>query len=62
MFGKIRDLLDWHFERLCEAEKTVMYWLAINRESVSIADLKEDILLPREKKYLPETLDTLERQ
>ena len=62
VFGKIRDLLDWHFERLSEAEKTVMYWLAINREPVSIAELKEDILLPRSKKHLPETLDTLERQ
>ncbi|MDJ0635340.1 MAG: NB-ARC domain-containing protein [Xenococcaceae cyanobacterium MO_188.B29] len=62
VFGKIRDLLDWHFERLSEAEKTVMYWLAINRESVSIAELKEDILLPWEKKHLSETLDTLEQQ
>ena len=62
VFGKIRDLLDWHFERLSEAEKTVMYWLAINRELVTIAELKEDILLPQSQKHLPEILDTLERQ
>ncbi len=62
VFGKIRDLLDWHFERLSEAEKTVMYWLAINRELVTIAELREDILLPQSKKHLPEILDTLERQ
>ncbi len=60
--GKIRELLDWHFERLSQAEKTLMYWLAINREAVSISDLKEDILSSSEKKYIPETLDTLERQ
>ena len=62
IFGKIRDLLDWHFDRLSEAEKEVMYWLAINREPVSIADLKGDILSPFAQKYIPETLDTLERQ
>ena len=62
VFGKIREFLDWHFERLNAAEKTVMYWLALNREAVSIADLKQDIFSPIEQKYLPETLDTLERQ
>ena len=62
VFGKIRDLLDWHFERFSEAEKEIMYWLAINREAVSIAELREDLLLPLAKKQVPETLDTLERQ
>ena len=62
VFGKIRDLLDWHFERLTADEKTVMYWLALNREAVSIADLQADIFAPLAKKLLPETLDNLERK
>jgi WD40 repeat protein len=62
VFGKIRDLLDWHFDRLSPAEKTVLYWLALNREPLSLSDLKADLLSPLEQKYLPETLDTLERQ
>ena len=62
VFGEIRKLLDWHFERLSAAEKNIMYWLALNREAVSIADLKQDIFLPRAQKYLPETLDGIERQ
>ena len=62
VFGKIRDLLDWHFARLSTAEKNIMYWLALNPEAVSIAELKEDLVSPTEAKYLPETLDTLERQ
>lgn len=62
VFGTIRDLLDWHFDRLTAAEKNVLYWLALNREAVSIADLKQDIFSPIAQRYLPETLDTLERQ
>ena len=62
VFGKIRDFLDWQFERLTAAEKNIMYWLALNAEAVSIADLKEDLFAPVAPKYLPETLDNLERQ
>ncbi|MBE7385439.1 MAG: WD40 repeat domain-containing protein [Leptolyngbya sp. SIO1E4] len=61
VFGKIRDLLDWHFERFSDAEKEIMYWLTINREAVSISELQEDVLLPFAQKHIPETLDTLER-
>jgi hypothetical protein len=39
----IRKLLDWHFQRLSEKEKEIMYWLAINREPVSITELIYDI-------------------
>ena len=62
VFGRMRDLLEWHFERLTPAEKNIMYWLAINREATSIAELKEDLLSPIDRKHLPETLDSLERQ
>ena len=62
VFGEIRQLLDWHFKRLTAAEKNIMYWLALNREAVSIADLKQDLFSPVAQKYLPETLDTLEKQ
>ncbi|MDJ0568336.1 MAG: NB-ARC domain-containing protein [Pleurocapsa sp. MO_192.B19] len=62
VFGKIRDLLDWHFIRLNPDEQTVMYWLALNREAVSLAELKADIFSPLTKKFLPEILDTLEKQ
>lgn len=61
VFGTIRDLLDWHFVRLTAAEKNVLYWLALNREALSIAELKQDLVSAVERKYLPETLDALER-
>jgi WD40 repeat protein len=60
VFGKFRDLLDWHFERLSPVEKDVMYWLAINREPVSLSDLKKDILLAKEQ--VSETIDSLRDQ
>jgi WD40 repeat protein len=62
VFGTIRDFLNWHFERLTAAEKNVLYWLALNREAVTIAELKQDLVSAVERKHLPETLDALERQ
>ncbi len=61
VFGKIRDLLSWHFERLSEPEKEIMYWLAINRGPVSVSELSNDVLSSLSKKHVPETLDALER-
>jgi WD40 repeat protein len=62
VFGKLRDLLDWHFERLSKNEKEIMYWLAINREPLTISELKEDIVSPLAKEQVPETLDLLSDQ
>lgn len=43
---QIRLQLDWHFERLSEERKEILYWLATNRVPVSIEDLKKDVLPP----------------
>ena len=40
VFGDIRALLDQQFNRLSDLEKELMYWLAINRELVSISNLQ----------------------
>ena len=39
----ISDLLEQQFNRLSVLEQELMYWLAINREWVSLTDLKADI-------------------
>lgn len=44
IFDDIRDLLARQFERLTACEQEIMYWLAINREPVSFADLKSDLV------------------
>jgi WD40 repeat protein len=62
VFGDIRDILEQHFARLSDLEKNIMYWLAINRESVTIAELREDIVSPVPQAKLLEALESLGRR
>jgi WD40 repeat protein len=62
VFDDLRDLLNWHFERTSEPEKEIMYWLAINREPISLSELKDDILLPEAKERVTDTLQSLTRR
>ncbi len=43
LFTEIRGLLTQQFNRLSSLERQVMYWLAINREAVTAAQLQADI-------------------
>ncbi|MGB3509280.1 MAG: NB-ARC domain-containing protein [Microcoleaceae cyanobacterium] len=60
IFANIRELLDWHFERLSNYEKEILYWLVIHREPISITNLKEDIITNIAKENLSETLLSLQ--
>lgn len=40
----------------------VLYWLTINRELISLSELKEDIVFPQFKQQLPETLNSLKKK
>ena len=62
VFSDIQELLNWHFERLSEQEKEIMYWLAINREPVSLSELKSDVLSSSARKQVPSTLQSLNRR
>ncbi|HAX80298.1 MAG TPA: hypothetical protein DCY88_31795, partial [Cyanobacteria bacterium UBA11372] len=44
VFNGIRSLLEQQFERLTPLEQQILYWLAINREPTSLAQLREDIV------------------
>ena len=59
VFNSIQKLLDQQFERLSPLEKTIMYWLAINREWTTIAELLEDIVPKISKGNLLEALESL---
>lgn len=61
-FENLYDLLDWHFGRLSEREKEVLYWFAVNREPVSISELQEDLVSPEAAQCLSQTLETLEQR
>ncbi|MEH2051416.1 NB-ARC domain-containing protein [Nostoc sp.] len=62
VFGSIRDLLDQQFSRLANLEKDIMYWLAINREPVSLSEIREDIVSPIPPQNLLEALESLVRR
>jgi hypothetical protein len=62
VFGDIRELLDKQFERLSKLEKIIMYWLAINRGPIALAELREDIVPPEPLPRLLEALDYLKRR
>ncbi len=62
VFSDLRDLLDWHLERLSHEETEIVYWLAIEREPVSIAMLFEDIVSPTSRERIASTLQSLQRR
>ncbi|WP_416671205.1 WD40 domain-containing protein [Egbenema bharatensis] len=59
IFNGIRRLLEQQFERLSHLEKSIMYWLAINREWVSFAELYQDITPAVSRSSLLEALESL---
>src|SRR5450755_199385 len=62
IFGEIYDLLDQQLERLSKREREILYWLAIEREAVSIDDLQVDIIHPVAKRELFDGLESLLRR
>jgi WD40 repeat protein len=62
IIGNIRELLDQQFSRLSNLEKNIMYWLAINREPVSLSELQDDIHSPKLLQQLVEAVESLSRR
>ncbi len=62
VFGDIYALLEEQFERLSDLEREVMYWLAINREPITLSQLREDIVSPGTPYRLVEALESLVRR
>ncbi|MBD2038798.1 hypothetical protein H6F76_27995, partial [Leptolyngbya sp. FACHB-321] len=62
VFGDIADLLAQQFERLSGPEQQVMYWLAINREGISLAALAQDIVPAIAPRSLLEAMESLQQR
>jgi WD40 repeat protein len=62
VFGDISDLLDEQFDCLSDLEQQIMYWLAIDREGVSLAELSDDVLPMISKRELIDALASLARR
>ena len=62
VFGDVYQLLDQQFHRLSEVEQEVLYWLAIEREAISINQLRADLSRHIAHNTLVETLHSLRRR
>ena len=62
IFGDIRDLLDEQFNRSIAIEEKMMYWLAINREPITLAQMQEDLVGSVSQFELLEGLESLLRR
>ncbi|WP_026073177.1 NACHT domain-containing protein [Nodosilinea nodulosa] len=59
VFNGLRRLLDQQFERLSDLEKIILYWLAINRDWTTIAELEDDIMPTVSRASLLTALESL---
>ncbi|MEU4411114.1 methyltransferase domain-containing protein [Streptosporangium sp. NPDC023963] len=62
VFSDLEELLDWHLNRLSEAEIEVIYWLALEREPVSLDELQANVLNTDSRRRLPSTLQAIQRR
>ncbi|MGD1952374.1 MAG: NB-ARC domain-containing protein [Leptolyngbyaceae cyanobacterium] len=62
IFGDIADLLDQQFHRLSPVEQQIMYWLAINREEISLSELSADFIPKPSPKILLEAVESLKQR
>ncbi|MFB2768068.1 NB-ARC domain-containing protein [Pelatocladus sp. BLCC-F211] len=62
IFDDIRDLLDQQFHRLTTLEREIMFWIAINRERVSLSELQTDFVTHIPPRELLESLSSLQRR
>ncbi|WP_414752278.1 NB-ARC domain-containing protein [Anabaena sp. CCY 9910] len=59
IFEDIGDLLERQFYHLSPVEAEVMYWLAINREPVSLTELVADIVTSSSQRLVPSAINSL---
>src|SRR6266487_6827477 len=62
VFGSIADLLDEQWARLSSLEQTVLYWLAIMRESVTMEELLSVLVARLSPVQVLEAVDGLRRR
>ena len=62
VFGGVRELLDEQYARLANLERTVLCWLAILRESVSMVELVAVLGVPLSRAQVLEAVDGLRRR
>jgi WD40 repeat protein len=62
IFGSVRELLDEQFARLSAGEQTLLLWLAILREPVSLEELRAVLVTPLSRVQVLEAVEALRRR
>lgn len=62
VFGGVRELLDKQYDRLADLEQTVLLWLAIMREPVTLKDLHALLVVSRTWGEMLEAVEALRRR
>lgn len=62
VFGDIRTILDKQFYRLSNLEKQIMYWLALNRNFISVRKLQREIIPRVSQRLILEGIELLQRR
>ena len=62
IFSDVRLILDQQFARLSDLEQELLFWLAIERETIPIQTLEDDLLHPPPRGVLLEALQALQRR
>ncbi len=62
LLSEIRDILDAQINRLSDSEREIIYWLSINREPISAAELKKDLVSSQSRLALLDSLLSLTRR
>ena len=62
IFGSVRDLLSEQFARLSAGEQTVLLWLAILREPVTLEELRAVLVTPLARALVLEAVEALRRR
>ncbi len=62
VFEDIRDLLDRQFDRLSKNEQKTLFWFAIHREPLSIAEIRENMVDIASEQSVPNLINSLLRR
>ena len=62
VIGNVYGLLDQQFQRLSPQERSILYWLAVEREALTFNELREDFVPPISRQTLVEVLESLRRR
>ena len=62
VFGDVRQVLDQQLARLSPLERDVLYWLAIERDTVTLDRLRRDLVIPVSRRDVLEALEALRRR